>query len=97
MVGFEWGQPFEIKSKDTQPKIEIFLPEPKGCTPTIIIFSHAIYVLHIPNNLFSLTFDIKHKLTLNPFSTKTAFLLLNRDLLSLAERIAGFFLQRTRL
>ena len=69
MVGFEWGQPFEIKSKDTQPKIEIFLPEPKGCTPTIIIFSHAIYVLHIPNNLFSLTFDIKHNLTLNPFST----------------------------
>ena len=85
------GSRLKSNSEDTQPKIEIFLPEPKGCTPTIIIFSYAIYVLHIPNNLFSLTFDIKHKLTLNPFSTKTAFLLLNRDLLSLAERIAVFF------
>ena len=47
-------------SEDTHHKIEAMLPEPKGCTPTIINIPYYSCSSD-PNNLFGLAFDTKHK------------------------------------
>ena len=47
-------------AEDTHPKIEAMLPEPKGCTPTIINIPYYSCSSD-PNNLSGLAFDIKHK------------------------------------